>query len=71
MSEAHAKKFIDTLEKDKKLQAELKAAKGDFAAVAKKHKFTFTKTEMKKVVKSRFGSKKPAQFDDPNLTCAV
>ena len=71
MSEAAATKFIDKLEKDKKLQAELKAAKGDFAKVAKKHKIDFSAADMRKVVKARFGGKKPPQFDDPNLTCVV
>jgi hypothetical protein len=69
MSEADATKFITKLEKDKKLQAELKKAKGDFATVAKKHKLAVTAADMRKVVKARFGGKKPPQFDDPNLTC--
>lgn len=71
MSESAATKFIEHLEKDKNLQAELKAAKGDFATVAKKHKYDFSKEEMQKVVKTRFGGKKSPQFDEPNLTCVA
>jgi predicted ribosomally synthesized peptide with nif11-like leader len=69
MSEASAGKFVDKLEHDKALREELKAAKGDFMTVAKKHHFEFTKEELQQHLKTRWGGKKPAVFDEPNLTC--
>ncbi|MGE5243236.1 MAG: Nif11-like leader peptide family natural product precursor [Betaproteobacteria bacterium] len=69
MSEASAKKFVEKLEHDKALIAEVKAAKGNLEAVAKKHDFDFTSAELKAVVKQRFGGSKSPHFDDPNLTC--
>jgi predicted ribosomally synthesized peptide with nif11-like leader len=69
MSEASAQRFVRKLSSDKKLKAELKAAKGDVMKVAKAHRYTFTKADMRKVVKKRFGGSKPPRFDDPNLTC--
>ncbi len=69
MSEASAKKFVEKLEHDKALVAEVKAAKGNLEAVAKKHHFEFTEAELRAVVKHRFAGKKSAHFDDPNLTC--
>lgn len=69
MSEASAKRFLDRVRKSKALRTELKAAKGDFMKVAKAHRFTFKKADMRKVVKKQFGGSKPPRFDDPNLTC--
>lgn len=69
MSEASAKRFLKRVSKSKALKTELKAAKGDFMKVAKAHRFTFTASDMKKVVKKRTGNAKPPRFDDPNLTC--
>lgn len=69
MSEASAKQFIEKLEHDKALVAEVKAAKGDLERVAKKHHFDFTSAELRAVVKQRYGGSKSPHFDDPNLTC--
>lgn len=69
MSEEAARKFVDKLEHDKHMREELKAANGDFATVAKKHHFEFTKQELHDHLTKRWGGKKPAVFDEPNLTC--
>ena len=71
MSEAVAEKFIEKLEKDKALVAEVKAAHGNFEAVGKKHGFDFTAADLRAAVKKKFGGKKSPHFDDPNLTCFV
>lgn len=70
MSEAAAKAFVDKLEHDAALRNQLKAAKGDYAKIAKEHHFEFTKEELQHHLKARWGGgKKPAVFDEPNLTC--
>jgi hypothetical protein len=69
MSEAAAEKFIQQLEHNKALVAEVKAAHGNIQAVAQKHHFDFTAAELTAAVKKRFGGKKSPHFDDPNLTC--
>jgi Nif11 domain len=69
MSQTAAAKFMDKLDKDKKLRDELKASKGNFQKLAKKHRLSFTGTELKAHLIKRWGVKKPARYDDPDLTC--
>ena len=71
MSEAAAKQFVEKLEHDKALVAEVKAADGNLEAVGRKHHLEFTAAELHAVVKHRFGGRKSPHFDDPNLTCFV
>jgi hypothetical protein len=69
MSEAAAEKFIEKLEHDKALVAEVKAAGANIEAVAKKHHFDFTAADMRAAVKKRYAGKTSQHFDSPNLTC--
>jgi predicted ribosomally synthesized peptide with nif11-like leader len=69
MSVASAKKFMDKVEADKKVRAEIKKSGGDFMKVAKSHRHSFTKAELRTHLKKRWAAKKPAAFDDADLTC--
>ena len=71
MSQSAAKKFMDRLDKDPKLQSAVRGAFNKIHQVAKKHGFKFTSTELRKHLGKRWGIKKPPKFDDPDTCCTI
>jgi predicted ribosomally synthesized peptide with nif11-like leader len=70
MSVTNAKKFFDAVEKDEKLRTEVRKDFRHMAGVAKKHGFTFTRSEMLEHLKKRLGATKQLKVDgDESDTC--
>lgn len=64
MSHEDAKRFIDQIDEDPKLQHRLHAAAANFVAVGEEHGYHFTQSELHEELRKRWGVKKPA--DDPD-----
>jgi len=70
MSVENAKKFFDAVEKDENLKNEMRKNFRRLAGVAKKHGFTFTRSEMLDHLKKRLVAKKSLKVDgDDADTC--
>jgi predicted ribosomally synthesized peptide with nif11-like leader len=69
MSQANAQKFMDRLEKNKAMRAQVKKAGGNAVQVGKKHGYAFTNAELKKHLAKRWAGSKPKPYDETDLTC--
>lgn len=71
MSAENVKKFFDQVDKDEKLQHQLKKSMTSIRDLAAKHGFEFTHQEMYAHFEKRAGIKKPKRFSDPDTCCVL
>lgn len=69
MAEADVKKFFDHVDRDPKLQGELKQSLSHVHQLAAKQGYHFTHQEMYAHLRQRSGLKHPVQYADPDTCC--
>ena len=71
MSAENVQKFFEHVDKNEKLQAQLKKSMSGIRDIASKHGFEFTHQEMYAHWEKRAGIKKPKRFADPDTCCLL
>jgi predicted ribosomally synthesized peptide with nif11-like leader len=71
MSAENVQKFFEHVDKNEKLQAQLKKSMSGIRDIASKHGFEFTHQEMYAHWEKRAGVKKPKRFADPDTCCLL
>ena len=67
MSIESATKFLDVVNKQKDVRAEVNKATEHFVEIGKKHGHHFTREELHKALLQRWGVKEKASGDDPDI----
>jgi predicted ribosomally synthesized peptide with nif11-like leader len=71
MSASNVKKFFSKVDKDEKLQTQLKKKMSGIRDIAAKHGFEFTNQEMYSHWEKKAGVKKPKRYADPDTCCLL
>jgi predicted ribosomally synthesized peptide with nif11-like leader len=71
MSASNVKKFFSKVNKDEKLQAQLKKKMSGIRDIAKEHGFEFSNQEMYAHWEKKAGVKKPKRYADPDTCCLL
>jgi predicted ribosomally synthesized peptide with nif11-like leader len=71
MSAENVQKFFAHVDKNEKLQEQLKKSMNGIRDMASKHGFEFTNQEMYAHWEKRAGVKKPKRFADPDTCCLL
>ena len=71
MSASNVKQFFSKVDKDEKLQTQLKKKMSGIRDIAAKHGFEFSNQEMYAHWEKKAGIKKPKRYADPDTCCLL